>query len=174
MIFSIRKSRMMAAAAGMVLLGGGCVMQKPTAPDRVNTTPIVVDPAMAARNWPQVAAVYPCFSSETGPADVLFVPKESLSPYKHAAAETPIFVADVILLPFGLMERLLAPPWSQVESTSFYIAPTYTANPPLEPKGRNDYSGGTGVGWTVTPGRTVSHLPDEPESADSTDSAPVQ
>jgi len=120
--------------------------------DRVNDTPILVDDAMEARNWQPVAATYPNFSSTTGPAEQTFVPRSDLKPYPRAALETPVFIANILLMPLAMLQT---PPWDQVEATSLYVPPTYTGNPPSEPRGHDDFSGGTGIGYTPEAGRAA-------------------
>jgi hypothetical protein len=144
--------------AGLMFLAAGCqVVQitQPQPPDRVDATPIVEDPAMLARAWPPTPAIYPNLSSTTGPCEMLLVPRDDLKPATHAALETPVFVADLLLMPVVVIEGILPPPWAQVEGTSFYLPPTYTSNPPTEAVHHTDYSGGTGIGYDPAPGRVV-------------------
>jgi hypothetical protein len=59
---------------------------------------------------------------------------------------------DVLLLPVAMIEVC---PFEQVEASSIYLPPTYTANPPLEPRDRTNYSGGTALGYTPASGRAA-------------------
>jgi hypothetical protein len=129
-------------------------------PDRVNPDPIVVDDAMAARQWPQMRAIYPNFSSTAGDAQMALVVRDDLPPALHAAIENALFPFDVLFIPASMVNHH---PYDQVEATSFYLPPTYTANPPLVPERPNDFSGGPGTGYNAAPGRAV----------DSTKMAPV-
>jgi hypothetical protein len=151
--------------AGGALAGGGCqsvqVGQKQQ-PDLVNADPIVVDPAMAARQWPIMAAVYPNFSSTAGYADSPLVASPKLGPIKHAVVETPVFLLNTLLLPVYMIQ---VNPYAQLEATSFYLPPTYTANPPADPAHPGDFSGGPGTGYTPIPGRAVHVLPVAPADA---------
>lgn len=130
-------------------------MQAPQAPDRVAPAPIASDDAMGARQWKPTPAVYPSFSSETGPSEVVLVPDDRLAPPAHAAVETPLFVADLVLMPVAM---IFDPPWEQVEGSSFYLLPTYSGNPPsTPPPGRpTDLSGGPGNAYNPAPGRAVN------------------
>jgi hypothetical protein len=128
----------------------------------VNADPIVVDPAMAARQWPIMAAVYPNFSSTAGYADSPLVASPKLGPIKHAVVETPVFLVNTLLLPVYMIQ---VNPYAQLEATSFYLPPTYTANPPADPAHPGDFSGGPGTGYTPIPGRAVHVLPVAPADA---------
>jgi hypothetical protein len=157
-------------ALGTVLLLGGCQQSQeaqvthltradklvefpPRQPsDRVNDTPIIVDEAMQARDWQPVAATYPNFSSTAGPTEVTLEARPDLKPWWHAALETPLFVTNIVLMPLAMWQT---PPWDQVEATSFYVPPSYTANPPSEPTAHDDLSGGTGIGYTPEAGRAA-------------------
>jgi hypothetical protein len=121
-------------------------------PDRVNPVPIETDDAMTARNWPVTAAVYPNFSVTAGSTQTLFIAKPQKNSYFAGAMESPIFVLDVLLIPVAMFQ---AAPTAQVEDTSLYLPPTYTANPPADPTGRENLSGGPGIGWTPAFGRAA-------------------
>jgi|GEM_PF-6001927 len=162
MISSLIRNRRLTALAAVLFLGAGCQIQKPQGPDAVNPTPITTDTAMEQRNWPQTAAVYPSFSSTTGPAGVIYVPRDDLKPIPHAAAELPIFVIDTLGMPILWWS---IPPWKQVEGSSFYLPPTYTANPPLDTPRRDDFSGGPGTAWNPTSDRTVHYGPADAAAA---------
>jgi hypothetical protein len=133
-----------------LLVAAGCQVAQPQSPDRVNPTPIAEDQAMSARSWPRSEAVYPNFSSTTGPSEVILVPREKVNPIAHAVVETPLFVADLLLMPIAMVQN---PPWTQVEGTSLYLPPTYTGGPPLDPTRPDDLSGGPGTGYNAAPGR---------------------
>jgi hypothetical protein len=120
--------------------------------DRVNPVPIQTDPAMEARDWPKMEAVYPNFSTTAGYTETRFLARPQKCPYASGLMETPIFVMNCLLIP---VEMIKVCPLAQLEATSLYLPPTYTANPPAEPRGRNDYSGGTGIGYTTAPGRAA-------------------
>jgi hypothetical protein len=128
-----------AAMLAAALTFTGCQIAQPRAQDRVTRTPILEDDAMSARDWPKTEAIYPNFSVTTGSAQSLLVPKPSLPAWAHAAMETPVFLANVLLSPITMVQ---APPWAEVETVSFYLPPSYTDNPPLDPSNPNDFSGG--------------------------------
>jgi hypothetical protein len=171
MISGIRNRGLKVLALGTALLLGGCqqsqeaqglhvthadklVMLPPKqTEDRVNETPILTDEAMEVRQWPVSAATYPNFSVTAGPALVTFVPRDDLKPWFHAVLETPLFLINTLLTTSAMFQTA---PWEQVEATSLYLPPSYTCNPPSEPMGRNDYSGGTGIGWTPAIGRAAT------------------
>jgi hypothetical protein len=145
--------------AVMLALAGGCQVAPKLGADRNDPTPILVDSAMRGRDWPTDPALYPSFSSTVGPAETLFVPATNLSPAVHGFMETPMFFVDSLLTPLAM---LYDAPWNEEEGVSFYLPPTYTGNPPLEPvdpKGRQDLSGGPALGWTPANGRAEQVTP---------------
>jgi hypothetical protein len=157
MISSILKTAgLVLAGSMMVLLALGCQTVAPIPPDRVNETPIQLDEAMANRLWTPTKAIYPSFSSETGPCEVGLIPADNLDYTSNILSEGLLFLANTVILP-GTM--VLMPPWEQVETPAFYIPPSYTANPPLKAPADNpnDYSGRSGTDYTYSIGRTVHY-----------------
>jgi hypothetical protein len=161
MIFGIREFRLqvigfrlqVVGLGVMLALAGGCQVGQKLGADRNDPTPILTDSAMQVRDWPTMRATYPCFSSTVGSAQSIFVPRADLSAPAHAVMETPVFVADTVLLPLSLV---ITPPWEEEEGVSFYLPPSYTTNPPVDPVGpkeRQDLSGGPSMGWTPANGR---------------------
>jgi hypothetical protein len=152
---SIRKSAL-TPAIGLIglLMAGGCQLASPQQPDRTNPVAVIGDDAMRARDWDQTNAVYPNFSTNVGPSEVLLVPDDRLPSPIRGAVETPLFLADIVVMPYAMV---INPPWTQVEGSSLYVLPSYTANPPLVPGPGDDLSGGPGTnGYNAAPGRVVS------------------
>jgi hypothetical protein len=150
MICSIRKISVILGAA---LLAGGCQVAKPLEPSQVNTTPIVLDEAMANRLWPQSKCEVPSFSSTTGPAEVILVPSSSDDAVTAAAIEPGLFLADSLLLPVAMVQT---PPWAQIESPAYYLPPSYTVNPPTIVTHAGTYGGGA-EGYNYAAGRAVRY-----------------
>jgi hypothetical protein len=148
--------KLVLVGATAMFLAAGCEVSQPQAPDRTDPVPISTDDAMRARQWQPTPAVYPSMSSTTGPSDVALVPCEKLSAPAQGAVETPLFLADLLLMPIAMVE---APPWTQVEGSAFYVLPTYTANPPSIPARGNDLSGGPGTVYNAAAGRAVNPQP---------------
>jgi hypothetical protein len=157
---AIRGAGLLLAAGA--LAGAGCQVAQKQQPDLVNADPIVVDPAMAARQWPTMAAVYPNFSVTAGCAQAPLVAKSTLPPIQHAIVETPVFVVDSLLIPVFMIQTN---PYAELEATSFYLPPTYTAVPPADPARPQDFSGGPGTGYNPIPGRAVHTLAVAPADA---------
>jgi hypothetical protein len=149
-----RKARCLTVTATSLLLCAGCEIATPQKPDRVNATVIVSDEATVYRSFSQTKALYPSFSTTTGPSGVMLVPSPKLTLPEQGALETPLFFVQVLLAPVALAEGC---PWSQVETTMLYLPPTYTANPPLTQGRPNDYSGGPGTGYNPAHGRAVTY-----------------
>jgi hypothetical protein len=126
------------------------------APDRVVAEPMQVDEAMAARDWDRTPAVYPSFSTTMGPSGVYWTANDNLKPVQKAVVENGLFFGNLAMWPIDVFRMN---PYAQIEGSSFYLPPTYTANPPLEaPAGRkDDFSGGPGTAYNPTPGRSVTY-----------------
>jgi hypothetical protein len=157
---SIRKSAP-TFAIGVIglLLAGGCQVASPQQPDRTNPVAVIGDDAMRSRDWDQTDAIYPNFSTNAGPSEVVLVPDDRLPSPIRGAVETPLFLADVALMPYAMV---INPPWTQVEGSSLYVLPSYSANPPNVPGQDDDLSGGPGTnGYNAAPGRVVSMPADQ-------------
>jgi hypothetical protein len=92
----------------------------------VNPTPIVVDEAMQRRDWPLQTASYENGVTVAGPTGQYLQPDKSLPQYAQMPIEYPLFLGQVILLPFDL---LWDPPWKDVAYPRAQMPPTYTAAP---------------------------------------------
>jgi hypothetical protein len=115
-------------AAAMV--GGfGCQMHQNALPDPVIAPP-PPDEAMALRDWQQSSAVYANTSTVAGNTGFMFMPKWDQPEWVYPLLDAPIFLLNVVTLPYSL---IVTPPWKPVEYRSATIEPTYTAMPPLPP-----------------------------------------
>ncbi|HSU67193.1 MAG TPA: hypothetical protein VLJ39_09990 [Tepidisphaeraceae bacterium] len=136
--FSIRKSarRVSAAAlmsAALVAGGVGCSTQPKVVYDPVNTKPIVGDDAMAFRSdWSKSACYYPNGDVAAWSTRFPYQDQESQSDTGNLVLDTLTFVAETAFLPVELVAN---PPGTPVVYYGAKYRPTYTAQPPLPPKG---------------------------------------
>jgi hypothetical protein len=124
----------------------GVQLYQPQGISRVDTTPIQVDPAMRLRDWSLTPAVYDSLSMTTGYPKTPLEPADYLNPTARGLVETPVFLANVLLLPVTL--TFYAPPGAQIRMPGLIMPASYTANPPQTPLKDGDYSGrALGGGW---------------------------
>jgi hypothetical protein len=106
----------------------GCEIDKPVPPPAaVDKTPIKIDDAMAARQWPVTEARYSNDHVIAGSTLFMLSTKTVDSPI-NAFGDTGIFLANIVLMPYEVFD---APAWKDIEYKSLVMNPTYTANPPL-------------------------------------------
>src|SRR4051794_23689414 len=110
---SIRKQFVISAAALMSVssLVGCQNISKPPAADEYNNSPLVIDEAMQRREWEAVNAPYESGDFVAGPTGFWYAPKDDLGYTQRQLVESPMFVGQVILLPYTLSVQ---PPWSDV------------------------------------------------------------
>src|SRR5689334_13883954 len=108
MMFSIHK-----AALGLTVLvaGIGCQSALPGPSERLSTKPLVVDEAMQRRDWEPTTAHYQSGATVAGPTGFWWEADQSRPEWQQGLVETPLFVAQVLMLPFTLAVQ---PPWTQV------------------------------------------------------------
>lgn len=127
------------AVLGAVLgamMVGGCQLARNEPPDVLDDTPIQVDPAMARRDWEASRATYAATGIQATPNLYTFQ-SHSYSwgrGYTPAFTETPLFLANVVLIPYQIFA---APLWRQHEYRAATIPPSYSAMPPLPESNEN-------------------------------------
>jgi len=114
------------AAAALV----GCQRAVNVPRGRVNETPLVVDEAMQIRDWDRSSAHYEDPRFIAGPTGFWFISPGERPQWYYSATETPIFVAQTVMLPVTL---LITPVWTPVRYAGETLEPTHHAMPPLPP-----------------------------------------
>jgi hypothetical protein len=119
------------ALAGLMLIG--CSTQQKTAYSPVNQTPIIGDEALALRaDWPKSTSKY---GNGTVIAYSTRFPIDSNLPHPtsgNVILEPALFLVQVAILP---AELIVNPPYQEQSWFGEQLAPTYTATPPLPPRG---------------------------------------
>lgn len=125
-MFSIRNT----FALGLIVAGiAGCQVKQPGQPVALNDKPLIVDDAMQHRDWDATAAVYANGKVPAGADRFKFEASDSTVEDWGWASETPLFVANSIVLPFTF---ITTPPLTRMENPSVTTPVSYTAVPPLE------------------------------------------
>ena len=108
----------------------GCQRISNTPPERLNPEPIVVDEAMQHRDWPEQNAYYTNTSVVARPTGERYEVKPDLgAERRHIYVDPVVWAGNTLLMPVVLIAN---PPWTPVAYRAETIAPTYTAQPPLE------------------------------------------
>ena len=120
------------------LLGGlataaGCSTQEKPVYEAVNTKPIVGDDAMALRaDWQRSVCPYPNGDVVAWSTRYPYQARESRFEESNLLMDTVTFVAETAFLP---VELIANPPGQPQVWYGVKYPPTYTAQPPLPPKG---------------------------------------
>jgi len=116
-----------------LLLAAGCSTQQHPTPDPINQAPIVGDPALALRSdWPQSSSHYA--NGATAAWSTRF-PYDLNRQNPTAASiflEPAMFLGQTLFLPVELVAN---PPFAPRIYYGVELEPTYTAQPPLPPRG---------------------------------------
>jgi hypothetical protein len=124
------------AASGLVALAigsAGCSTQEKPVYDAVNTKPIVGDDAMALRaDWQRSICPYPNGDVVAWSTRYPYQARESRFEESNLLMDTVTFVAETAFLP---VELIANPPGEPQVWYGVKYPPTYTAQPPLPPKG---------------------------------------
>jgi hypothetical protein len=120
---------MMACGAVAAVMGAGCQRVVTPPPMQINPSPIVLDEAMQHRDWDRSTAYYPNGVTVAGPTGLYVRADPRLPALAQGAVETPLFVGQVILLPFDF---LWDPPWKDVAYPRAQAPASYTAAPPSD------------------------------------------
>ncbi|CAN5335138.1 hypothetical protein BH09PLA1_BH09PLA1_13720 [soil metagenome] len=115
----------------------GCQRTANVPADVLDDTPIQVDPAMARRDWDESRATYANTGIRGTPTLFTFQSKPGQSNYQYAATEMPLFLTNVVLMPYQLFA---APIWKQKEFRAATIPPSHGAMPPLPPSNDGEIS----------------------------------
>jgi hypothetical protein len=110
-----------------------CSTQENPAYDPVNTKPIVGDDAMAFRaDWPKNVCPYPNGDVVAWSTRYPYQTNEANFGAANIVLDTVTFVGETALLPFQFIAN---PPGQPQVWYGVKYPPTYTAQPPLPPKG---------------------------------------
>lgn len=119
--------------AGIAAASAGCSTQEKPVYDPVNTKPIVGDDAMAFRaDWPRNVCPYPNGDVVAWSTRYPYQANESRFEEANLLLDTVTFIAQTALLPVELVAN---PPGEPQVWYGVKYPPTYTAQPPLPPKG---------------------------------------
>ena len=111
----------------------GCSTQEKPVYDPVNTKPIVGDDAMALRaDWPKNVCIYPNGDVVAWSTRYPYQTNEANPEQANLLLDTVTFVGQTALLP---VELIANPPGVPQVWYGVKYPPTYTAQPPLPPKG---------------------------------------
>lgn len=119
----------------MALLGAlaGCSTQQKPVPDPVNQAPIVGDPALALRSdWPESHSYYQNGAVAAWSTRYPYDLTAQHSTYASIVLDPAMFLAQTILLP---VEVVANPPFQSQVYYGVELPPSYTAQPPLPPRG---------------------------------------
>ena len=108
----------------------GCEVKKEPAPESVSHAPIVIDEAMAQRQWPMSVAQYQNGSTPAYQTGAVITHRSDAPEWTNTITETPMFVANSLLTPIVFC---FSPPWQRVIYPRGGVEPSYTAQPPLQP-----------------------------------------
>lgn len=124
------------AAVAMLAAGwaaAGCSTQQKVVYDPVNTKPIVGDDAMAFRaDWQRNVAPYPSGDVVAWSTRFPYTDQETRFDQANLVLDTVLFVGQTAFLPVQLIAN---PPGDVQVWYGVKYPPTFTAQPPLPPKG---------------------------------------
>ena len=123
------------AILGAVIAGSGCQLARNIEPDVLDDTPIIVDPAMARRDWEPTSATYAATGIYATPNLYTFQSQPYGFGHSTALTELPLFMANVIIMPYQVFAE---PVWREKEYRAATTPPTYSAMPPLPPSNENE------------------------------------
>jgi hypothetical protein len=116
-----------------ITLAAGCSTQEKMSYDPVNTKPIVGDDAMAFRSdWPVAVAHYQNGAVAAWSTRYPYQTKATASDTSNLILAAPLFLVETAALPVDLVVN---PPFQPQLWYGVVYPPTYTAQPPLPPKG---------------------------------------
>jgi hypothetical protein len=122
-----------ALLSAMVIGGGaGCQGVSTYQGDRLDDTPVPIDPAIVARDWELTQVEYAPTGIYMTPTLYSFQsrPLGYGAGYSTVFTELPLFGLNVLLMPIQIFAE---PVWKEDEFRALTIPPTYTGMPPLPP-----------------------------------------
>src|SRR5689334_81651 len=130
---STRRKLAGAVTLGAVFMfaGTGCQRHLAAPPPDAVVPPPPSDDAMVRRDWQESNAICANTSTVAGNTGFMFMPKWGQSEWVYPLLDTPLFLANVVTLPYSFF---VTPAWKPVEYRSATIPPTYTGMPPLPPE----------------------------------------
>ena len=109
----------------------GCAVKQPPPLEAVSNAPLVVDDAMQHRQWPLTPVRSANGQTVAWPTATLLVDRDNEPVWQPAVAETPMFMANAVMVP---VVYLFTAPWQPVAYPEGEIPASYHAMPPLPPK----------------------------------------
>lgn len=160
----------LAAAAGLVAAGAGCQRAPEPRAEDVSTEPLVVDEAMQARDWPQVAANFQAGGVDAGVTRFPHQPQTQGGgagralfgdERGNAVLDPVLFIGQSFMLPFTYF---VDPPFTKKNHRGVIYEPTYTAMPVLPPDEAPPEAGEAQV--QPAPEETAPVTPDAAEASE--------
>jgi hypothetical protein len=103
---------------------------------RVNTETLNVDGAVQQREWEPSVAYYANGDVASPSTGFKYAPRSDQPDYTYAYADLGTFFANLVTMPYTLYKER-----NGVVSTGEQLPQTYTANPPLPPRGSGAVGG---------------------------------
>jgi hypothetical protein len=114
----------------ILIITTGCVKDtKPVA--AVDKTPLIVDEAMQARDWPRTTVRFQNGETPAAPTGFILQHSPDAPKWTPILTDGPMFLANTLLMPVGY---LFTPPWTRVIYPAGVAEPSYTAIPPIPPE----------------------------------------
>jgi hypothetical protein len=118
----------LSASTILASLLSGCVETSTTTAGAINTDPLIIDPAMLARNWEPTVAYYANGDTESWSTGYAYTPRQDLEPYQYYFADTGTYFVNLVTSPYTFYKQR-----DGSVSTGVQLPPTYTAMPPVPP-----------------------------------------
>jgi hypothetical protein len=118
----------LAAMVAGTFAGTGCQRTVPPMVERLNNTPLVVDPAMQRREWEPSVAYYGNGDTVAGGTGYMFHTHETIPPAALRVVDPMMAATNIALLPIGVFVNS---PFEKQQYQGAVIPPTHSGNPPL-------------------------------------------
>ena len=130
MNFDSLKNSLVLSLVAATALSVGCVRRQNTQPAAMDETPVPTDQAMERRVWAPSTALYSSTAVYANNTGFLWQPDPKIPLWALGFADTGVFFANVVVMPFSL---IVDPPGKQIEYRAETYPPTSNGNPPWPP-----------------------------------------